>query len=220
MDLSKITENVILGKAEELKILIEDGINNKIDPVDILNQGLLPGMDIVGQKWKEGEMFMPEVLRSAKAMSISMDYLRPMLKEDDMGNAGTMVIGTVAGDLHDIGKDLAAMMFEGACYKVINIGIDQSNENFVNAVKEHKCDVLGMSALLTTTMPRMGEVINSLKEAGIRDEVTVIIGGAPVTEEFAREIGADLYAPNAGTAVEITNEYFKNKVGRAQMPAG
>ncbi len=211
MDLSKITETLISGKSDELKKLVEEAINNDVKPADILNQGLLTGMDAVGQKWKAGEMFMPEVLRCAKAMSSSMDVLRPMLKDDDIGNAGTMIIGTVAGDLHDIGKDLAAMMFEGAGYKVINIGIDQSNENFVNAVKEHKPNLLGMSALLTTTMPRMGEVINSLKEAGIRDQVTVIIGGAPVTEEFADEIGADLYAPNAGTAVEITNEYLQNK---------
>ena len=211
MDLSKISETLISGKADELKKLVEEGVNDNVNPADILNQGLLPGMDAVGKKWKAGDMFMPEVLRSAKAMSISMDYLRPLLKDDDVGNAGTMVIGTVAGDLHDIGKDLAAMMFEGAGYKVINIGIDQSNENFVDAVKEHKCNLLGMSALLTTTMPRMGEVINSLKEAGIRDQVTIIIGGAPVTEEFAEEIGADLYAPNAGSAVDITKEYLQKR---------
>ncbi len=211
MDLSKISDTLITGKADELKKLIEEAVNNDVNPGDILNKGLLPGMDAVGQKWKAGEMFMPEVLRSAKAMSSSMDYLRPMLKDDDMGTAGTLVIGTVAGDLHDIGKDLAAMMFEGAGYKVINIGIDQSNENFINAVKEHKPTLLGMSALLTTTMPRMGEVINSLKETGVRDQLTVIIGGAPVTEEFANEIGADLYAPNAGSAVEITREYLNKK---------
>lgn len=208
-DLSKISETLISGKSKKLKALVEEAVDGGAKPGDILNQGLLPGMDAVGQKWKAGDMFMPEVLRSAKAMSQSMDYLRPLLKEGDIGNAGTMVIGTVAGDLHDIGKDLAAMMFEGAGYKVINIGIDQPEENFVNAVKEHQPTVLGMSALLTTTMPRMGEVINSLKEAGIRDKLAVIIGGAPVTEDFAQEIGADLYAPNAGSAVEITNEFLQ-----------
>ena len=211
MDLSKISETLIAGKVDELKQLTEEYLNSGANPGDILNNGLLPGMDTVGQKWKDGDMFMPEVLRCAKAMSQSMDILRPKLSESDMGNAGTMVIGTVAGDLHDIGKDLAGMMFEGAGYKVINIGIDQPNENFVNAVKEHKPDLLGMSALLTTTMPRMGEVINSLKEAGIREEVAVIIGGAPVTEDFAEEIGADLYAPNAGSAVDIAKEYFEKK---------
>ena len=211
MDLTKITETLIAGKVDELKNQTNEALESGSEPVDILNQGLLPGMDAVGQKWKDGDMFMPEVLRCAKAMSGAMDILRPKLSDSDLGNAGTLVIGTVAGDLHDIGKDLVGMMYEGAGYKVINIGIDQPNEAFVNAVKEHKPDVLGMSALLTTTMPRMGEVINSLKEAGIRDQVAVTVGGAPVTEEFAEEIGADIYAPNAGSAVEITNQYFEKQ---------
>lgn len=211
MDLSKISEKLISGDVEGLKQLTEEALQSDTNPGDILNHGLLPGMDTVGQRWKDGDMFMPEVLRCAKAMSGAMDILRPKLAEGDMGTAGTLVIGTVAGDLHDIGKDLAAMMFEGAGYKVINIGIDQPNENFVKAVKEHKPNLLGMSALLTTTMPRMGEVINSLKEAGIRDQVAVIIGGAPVTEDFAGEIGADLYAPNAGSAVDIAKEYFEKQ---------
>jgi 5-methyltetrahydrofolate--homocysteine methyltransferase len=211
MDLTKISETLIAGKVDELKDQTNEAINSGSDPADVLNKGLLPGMDAVGQKWKDGDMFMPEVLRSAKAMSGAMDILRPKLSEGDLGSAGTLVIGTVAGDLHDIGKDLVGMMFEGAGYKVINIGIDQPNEEFVKAVKEHKPDVLGMSALLTTTMPRMGEVINSLKEAGIRDQVAVTVGGAPVTEEFAEEIGADIYAPNAGSAVDITKEYFEKQ---------
>lgn len=209
-ELGNISETLIKGKVEELKTLTEQVLHSgNVEPADILNQGLLPGMDAVGQRWKNGEMFMPEVLRCAKAMSGAMDIIRPQLTESDMGNAGTMVIGTVAGDLHDIGKDLVGMMFEGAGYKVINIGIDQPNENFVKAAIEHKPDVLGMSALLTTTMPRMGEVINSLKEAGIRDQITVMVGGAPVTEEYAQEIGADLYGANAGTAVDVTKEYFE-----------
>jgi len=208
-DLGKISELLMEGKIDDLKSSTESAIENNVDPGDILNQGLLPGMDAVGERWRNGDMFMPEVLRCAKAMSAAMDIIRPKLTEGDMGSAGTLVIGTVAGDLHDIGKDLAAMMFEGAGYKVINIGIDQPNEEFVKAVKEHKPTLLGISALLTTTMPRMGEIINSLKEAGIRDQVAVIIGGAPVTQEFAEEIGADLYAPNAGSGVEITKEYFE-----------
>ncbi|MCF8301928.1 MAG: corrinoid protein [Bacteroidales bacterium] len=211
-DLGKISETLVTGKVDDLKTLTGQALETDIKPGDILNQGLLPGMDTVSQRWKAGDMFMPEVLRCAKAMGGAMEVLRPHLSESELGNAGTIVIGTVAGDLHDIGKDLAAMMFEGAGYNVINIGIDQPNEAFVKAVKEHKPNVLGMSALLTTTMPRMGEVINSLKEAGIRDQVAVILGGAPVTEEFAKEIGADLYAPNAGSAVEITKEYLESKV--------
>jgi 5-methyltetrahydrofolate--homocysteine methyltransferase len=207
-DLGKLTESLIAGKIEDLKAQTQEAIESEANPGDILNQGLLAGMDIVGQRWKAGEMFMPEVLRCAKAMSAAMEILRPQLTEGELGSAGKMVIGTVAGDLHDIGKDLAAMMFEGAGYQVVNIGIDQPNEAFVEAVKEHKPTVLGISALLTTTMPRMGEIINSLKESGIRDQVAVIIGGAPVTQEFAGEIGADLYAPNAGSAVEIVKEHF------------
>lgn len=211
VDLGKISESLIQGKIEEVKTLTQEAVDAEAPAGDILNHGLLAGMEIVGQKWRNGEMFMPEVLRCAKAMSTGMVILRPILTEGEMGNAGTLVIGTVAGDLHDIGKDLAAMMFEGAGYNVVNIGIDQPNEAFVEAVKEHKPKVLGLSALLTTTMPRMGEVINSLKEAGIREEVSVIIGGAPVTEEFAEEIGADMYAPNAGSAIEIVNNFFANK---------
>ncbi|MCF8308632.1 MAG: corrinoid protein [Bacteroidales bacterium] len=208
-DLGKITETLIQGKVDQLTELTQSAIDSNAEPAKILNEGLLPGMDTVGEKWKNGEMFMPEVLRCAKAMSKSMDILRPKLSEGELGSAGTLVIGTVAGDLHDIGKDLVGMMFEGAGYKVINIGIDQPNENFVNAAIEHKPDVLGMSALLTTTMPRMGEVINSLKEAGIRDQVTVMVGGAPVTEEYAQEIGADLYGANASTAVDVSRDYFE-----------
>jgi 5-methyltetrahydrofolate--homocysteine methyltransferase len=211
MDFSKISETIVLGKSDELVQLVNNAISDNAVPVEILNSGLLPGMDQVGPKWKAGDMFMPEVLRSAKAMSKAMEVVRPLLKADQLGSTGTIVIGTVAGDLHDIGKDLAAMMFEGAGYKVVNIGIDQPNEAFVEAVKEHQPNVLGMSALLTTTMPRMGEVINSLKEAGIRDQVAVIIGGAPVTKEFADEISADLYASNASSAIDLTNEFLQKK---------
>ncbi|MCF8217762.1 MAG: corrinoid protein [Bacteroidales bacterium] len=208
IDLEKISEAITKGQIEQLQEMTTQALDTDTDPGVILNKGLLPGMDKVGQLWREGEMFMPEVLRSAKAMSKAMEILRPRLSEGDLGSAGKMVIGTVAGDLHDIGKDLAGMMFEGAGYEVINIGIDQPNEAFVEAAMKHKPDVLGMSALLTTTMPRMGEVINSLKESGVRDQMAVIIGGAPVTQEFADEIGADLYAPNAGSAVDLTKKYF------------
>lgn len=210
-DLGKVSDLLTQGKINELIEMTNQAIEEGTEAGVLLNQGLLPGMDKVGQLWRNGDMFMPEVLRSAKAMGKSMEILRPLLSKNDLGNAGKLVIGTVAGDLHDIGKDLAGMMFEGAGYEVINLGIDQPNESFVNAAVEYKPDLLGMSALLTTTMPRMGEVINSLKEAGIRDEITVIVGGAPVTKEFADEIGADLYAPNAGSAVDITKQYYAQK---------
>ncbi len=210
MDLSKLSETIVKGQIDEARELTEEAARSGVDVQEIMNQGLIVGMETVGQKWKNDEMFMPEVIRSAKAMSGALDIIRDELDKSGSG-AGTMVIGTVAGDLHDIGKNLAAMMFEGAGYKVINLGIDQPNEAFVNAVKEHKPKVLGISALLTTTMARMGEIINGLKEAGIRDEVTVIIGGAPVTDDFAQEIGADIYAPNARAGVERAEEFFKAK---------
>jgi len=200
--LGKIAELLIAGNIDETVKLTKEALDAKVPPADVLSKGLLAGMDVVGQKFKRGKMFIPEVLRSAKAMSGSMEHLRPLLADADVKSAGTMVIGTVKGDLHDIGKNLVGMMFEGAGFKVINLGIDLSPEVFVNAVKEHNADILGMSALLTTTMPRMAEVIDSLKEAGIRDKVKVIVGGAPVTAEYAEKIGADMYGPNAASAVD------------------
>ena len=209
VDLSKLSESVVKGRIEEARELTEEATRAGVDVQEIMTQGLVVGMETVGQKWKADEMFMPEVIRSAKAMSHAMDSIREELEKTSSG-MGTMVIGTVAGDLHDIGKNLAAMMFEGAGYKVINIGIDQPNDAFIEAVVEHKPKLLGISALLTTTMPRMGEIINGLTEAGIREEVAVIIGGAPVTDEFAQEINADIYAPNARAGVERAEEFFKS----------
>lgn len=206
-DFSKLSEQIIKGRIDEIQAETQKALDAGEAPEDIMNKGLVAGMETVGEKWKADEMFMPEVIRSAKAMSKAMEIIRPQLAAGTSG-AGKMVIGTVSGDLHDIGKDLAGLMFEGAGYEVINIGIDQPNESFINAVKEHKPDILGISALLTTTMPRMGEIVNGLKEAGIRDQVTVIVGGAPVTEEYAQECGADLYAPNARSGVEKVREHL------------
>lgn len=210
VDMTELSEGIIKGKIDEVKELAEQALNDGMSPEDVMNKGLVAGMEQVGEKWKADEMFMPEVIRSAKAMSGAMDVVRPNLSADSEGG-GAMVIGTVEGDLHDIGKDLAAMMFEGAGYRVVNVGIDQPAEEFVKAVKEHQPAVLGLSALLTTTMPRMGEVVNALKEAGIRDQVAIIVGGAPVTEEYAQECGADLYAANARNGVEKVREFFANK---------
>jgi 5-methyltetrahydrofolate--homocysteine methyltransferase len=210
VEMKEISNGVIEGKIDEVRSLAEQALSEGIDAEEIMNHGLVVGMDAVGERWKNDEMFMPEVLRSAKAMSGAMDLIRDQLANTD-SQVGTMVIGTVEGDLHDIGKDLAGMMFEGAGYKVVNVGVDQPTEIFIEAVKEHKPQLLGLSALLTTTMPRMGDIINELKEAGIRDQVAVIIGGAPVTDEFAQSIGADLYAPNARSGVERAREFFKKK---------
>ena len=208
VEMKSIADCIISGKIDEAKEMTQQAVDEGTAAETIMTQGLIVGMETVGQRWKNDEMFLPEVLRSAKAMRNAIDLIRQDLA-DSGSNAGTMVIGTVEGDLHDIGKDLAAMMFEGAGYKVVNLGIDQPNDIFVDAVKEHKPDLLGISALLTTTMPKMGEIINSLEEAGIRDEVAVIIGGAPVTEEFAESIGADIYAANARNGVDKAREYFK-----------
>jgi corrinoid protein of di/trimethylamine methyltransferase len=200
--LAKLAEMIIAGRVDDVATLTKELIDAGTDPEVVLSQGLMPGMDVVGRRFRACEMFIPEVLRSAKAMSKGTDILRPLLSEAQAMGAGKFVIGTVKGDLHDIGKNLVAMMFEGAGFQVINLGIDLDAQVFVDAVKEHKPDILGISALLTTTMPRMGEAINALKEAGIRDQVKVIVGGAPVTAEYAEKIGADAYGPNAAMAVE------------------
>jgi corrinoid protein of di/trimethylamine methyltransferase len=172
------------------------------EATEILNKGLLPGMDIVGQRFKAAEMFIPEVLRSAKTMHASMEILRPLLSETEAAGSGTVVIGTMEGDLHDIGKNLVGMMLEGAGFTIVDLGTSVEPQKFVDAVKEHKPKIVGMSALLTTTMPKMGETVNALKEAGVRDQIKVMAGGAPVTQDFVDEIGADAYGSNATAAVE------------------
>ena len=173
---------------------------------DVLSGGLIPGMDEVGRDFKAGELFVPEVLIAARAMHAGMDILKPLLAESGIPSAGTCVIGTVKGDLHDIGKNLVRMMVEGAGFTTIDIGTDVSGEGFVEAVREHKPDVIGMSALLTTTMVNMKSTIETLEEAGVRDSVKIMIGGAPVTQAFSDEIGADGYAPDAASAVDLVRE--------------
>jgi len=204
--LGKITESLIAGNVDGVAELTKESLDGGSEAQDILEKGLLSGMDVVGQRFKANEMFIPEVLRCAKAMSGAMEILRPLLIEAGAAMVGSMLIGTVKGDLHDIGKNLVGMMFEGAGFEVINLGTDVDVQQFVDGVKEHKPSIIGLSALLTTTMPKMGETINALKEAGIRDQVKVMIGGAPVTVAYAEEIGADGYASNAASAVEKGKE--------------
>lgn len=204
--LGKMAESLIAGNIDEVVNLTREALDGGAAPSDILDQGLLGGMDVVGQRFKAEEMFIPEVLRCAKCMHGAMEILRPLLVETGVEPIGTLVIGTVKGDLHDIGKNLVGMMFEGAGFEVVDIGIDIDVQSFVEAVKEHKPDIVGMSALLTTTMPKMGETINALKEAGIRDQVKIMVGGAPVTSAFGDEIGADAYASNAASAVDKAKE--------------
>ena len=198
----KMSELLILGNVEEIKKVTQKALDEGSQASDILQKGLLAGMDVIGQRFKAGEMFIPEVLRSAKTMHASMEILRPLLSESEASGTGTVVIGTVEGDLHDIGKNLVGMMLEGAGFRVVDLGTDVQPEAFLAAAKEHKPQILAMSALLTTTMPKMGETLNVLKEAGIRDQIKVMAGGAPVTQDFINEIGADAYGSNATVAVE------------------
>ena len=204
--LGKMAEFLIAGNIDEVVNLTKEALDGGASPADILDQGLLAGMDVVGQRFKAEEMFIPEVLRCAKCMHGAMEILRPLLAETGAESIGTLIIGTVKGDLHDIGKNLVGMMFEGAGFNVVDLGIDKEPQMFVDAIKEHKAKLLGMSALLTTTMPKMGETINAIKEAGIRDQVKILVGGAPITSSFAEEIGADGYASNAASAVEKGKE--------------
>ena len=204
--LGKMAESLIAGKIDEVVDLTKEALDGGAAPADILDQGLLAGMDVVGQRFKAEEMFIPEVLRCAKCMHGAMEILRPLLAETGAEPIGTLIIGTVKGDLHDIGKNLVGMMFEGAGFEVVDIGIDKEPQVFVDAIKEHNAKLIGMSALLTTTMPKMVETIDAIKEAGIRDQVKILVGGAPITAAFAEEIGADGYASNAASAVDKGKE--------------
>jgi 5-methyltetrahydrofolate--homocysteine methyltransferase len=201
-DYEQLKQLVIDGDGEGTIRVTRQLIDSGAGAREILDGGLLPAMDIVGQRMRSGESFIPEVLLSARTMQGALDILKPLLAEGDTGNTGTAVIGTVEGDLHDIGKNLVAMMLEGAGFKVVNLGTGVTVAQFIIAVKEHKPQIVGMSALLTTTVVRMPEVIAALKADGLRDSVKVMVGGAPVTQAYADEIGADGYGANAAMAVD------------------
>ncbi len=205
--LSEISTLVIEGNFDDMPDKTNAALEEGLSPGEILNDGLMPGMDHVGVEFKAGNMFVPEVLRSAKAMQASMNIIRPMLAETGAETKGTILLGTVKGDLHDIGKNLVGMMCEGAGFDIVDLGKDVEPETFVEAVKEHKPKILGMSALLTTTMRAMESTIKALEEAGVRDTVKIMIGGAPVTQTFAEEIGADGYAPNAASASDMAKQF-------------
>lgn len=194
------------GDAGELSELIREAMESGMSAQTILDDGLIAGMDIIGEKMSSGEMFIPEVLRSAKAMSGCIEYLTPMLGEDSNQKRGTIVIGTVKGDLHDIGKNLVSMMLESGGFEVIDLGIDVPPEKFVTAVREKDADMLCMSALLTTTMPMMKTTIDAITEAGLKDHVKILVGGAPVTNTFADGIQADGYSPDAGFATKLAKQ--------------
>jgi 5-methyltetrahydrofolate--homocysteine methyltransferase len=207
--LSKISSCVIEGNMNNIQDLTNQALEEGISAKDILDQGLMPGMDHVGVEFKAGNMFVPEVLRSAKTMGSSMEILKPILAETGVEMIGKVILGTVKGDLHDIGKNLVGMMCEGAGFEVIDLGKDISPEQFVDAIKEYNPDIVGMSALLTTTMRTMESTIKSIEEAGLRDKVKIMVGGAPVTNDFAEKIGADAYASNAATAAEMATKFIK-----------
>ena len=201
--LQQIASNLYDGEDQEVAQLVQQALDQDMPPGEILQGGLIAGMDEVGRDFKAGELFVPEVLIAARAMHAGMRVLRPFLAESDASSAGKYIIGTVKGDLHDIGKNLVRMMLEGAGFDTVDLGTDVEPQGFVDAVREHKPQLLGMSALLTTTMVQMKSTIDALEEAGLRDSVKIMIGGAPVTDAFAQEIGADAYAADAASAVDV-----------------
>jgi 5-methyltetrahydrofolate--homocysteine methyltransferase len=209
--LEHISTAVIEGELDEIVDLTEDALDEDLSAQEILDNGLMAGMDYVGVEFKAGNMFVPEVLRSAKTMQMSMEVLKPLLAETGAQMTGKVLLGTVKGDLHDIGKNLVGMMCEGAGFEVKDIGKDVAPEGFIEAIKEFEPHIVGMSALLTTTMRVMESTIKALEEAGLRDRVKVMIGGAPVTQAFADQIGADGYASNAASAADLAKRF----VGKA-----
>lgn len=227
LDLNSLDDDELVQQMHDdlydgLKEEIEEGVHillgREWTPYDVLTKALVEGMRIVGIDFRDGILFVPEVLLAANAMKAGMSILRPLLAETGAPRVGKMVIGTVKGDIHDIGKNLVAMMMEGAGFEVINIGINNPVENYLEAIEEHQPDLLGMSALLTTTMPYMKVVIDTLKEKGMRDDYVVLVGGAPLNEEFADAIGADAYCRDAAVAVETAKEFMARK--HNQLAAG
>jgi 5-methyltetrahydrofolate--homocysteine methyltransferase len=204
--LEKMANALIAGNQDEVIELTQKALDKGAEAKEILDKGLLSGMDVVGKRFKAGDLFIPEVLLCARCMHGAMDILKPLLSESDASGVGTYVIGTVEGDLHDIGKNLVSMMLQGAGFKVVDLGTNVTAAQYVDAVKKHKPKIIGMSALLTTTMPKMEETIQALREAGIRDQVKIMAGGAPVTQDFVDKIGADAYGANAALAVEKAKE--------------
>ena len=207
--LNDISENLQRGKAKVVKELVQQAIDQGIPAQQILDEGLLSGMNVVGEKFKNNEVFVPEVLVAARAMNMGASLLKPLLAESGLKASGRVCIGTVKGDLHDIGKNLVKMMMEGKGLEVIDLGTDVAPETFVETAQKENCSVICCSALLTTTMGVMGEVVKAAEAAGIRDHVKIMVGGAPVTEAFCQQINADKYTPDAATAADVAVELCK-----------
>ena len=209
--LSEISTALQRGKAKIVKELIEKALSEGVDAKDILNEGLLSGMDIIAGKFKINEVYVPEVLIAARAMNAGTEMLKPHLAESGVKPIGKAILGTVKGDLHDIGKNIVRMMFEGKGIEVTDLGVDVTPEKFVEAFKQEKPDVVGMSALLTTTMPEMKETVDAFVASGLREGAYIMVGGAPVTDDYCKSIGADYYAPDAATAAEAAKQAILSK---------
>ena len=201
--LDQISERLQKGRADEVRLLVQQAIDEGISAQTILQEGLISGMGIIGERFKKNEVFVPDILAAARAMNQGASLLKPLLAADGVKAVGRVCIGTVRGDLHDIGKNLVKMMMEGRGLEVVDLGTDVAPERFVQAAKEQDCQVICLSALLTTTKGVMEEVVRAAEAAGIRNSVRIMVGGAPVTEAFCRQIGADAYTPDAVTAADI-----------------
>lgn len=207
--LEKIAQEIPRGNSETVEQLVKEALSAEITAEKILNEGLIEGMNVVSVRFKNNECFLPEVLISAKAMSMGLEIIKPRLAESNVKSLGKVVIGSIQGDLHDIGKNIVAMLMQGAGFEVVDLGADVPVDRFVESAKKEQADLVGISSLLITTMTNMKSVIDGLENAGIKDRIKVIIGGAPVTQDFANTIGADGYAPDAATGVDVAKNLLK-----------
>jgi methylmalonyl-CoA mutase cobalamin-binding domain/chain len=214
--LKGLYDNTLIGNAPEVKELTEQGVATGLEPESMLYDALIPSLEEVGARFERGDFFVPEMLIAARAMQGALDILRPLLAETGAQTVGTYVMGTVKGDVHDIGKNLVNIMLEGAGFTVYDLGVNVAPEVFIEKINEHKPDIVGFSAFLTTTMPMFKANINALEKAGIRDNVIVMVGGAPVTQEYADKVGADGYAADASTAVRMAKDLIQKK--RSAVP--
>jgi 5-methyltetrahydrofolate--homocysteine methyltransferase len=208
--LKTIKEMVIGGKFKDIEEQVQRAVDSGADLNRLINDALISAMDIVGKKFADGDIYVPEMLVSATTMKRGLDIIKPLLRSAEVENRGTILMGTVKGDLHDIGKNLVTMMLEGAGFRIIDLGVNVEIENLIDVLKKEKADILGLSALLTTTMPEMKKVIETLKAEGLRDQVKVIVGGAPIDQGFADKIGADGYGADAAEAVQLARRLVVN----------
>jgi len=204
--MGQIAEKVVEGNEAEVETLVKEALRRKVDAKSILEESFVVGLDVVGDKFTKGELFLPEMLMASVAVKAGLEILRPFLTKSKVKPAGIMVTGTVVGDIHDIGKNIVSMMCEGSGFKVIDLGVDVTAEKFIGAAKKHNADIIAMSALLSTTMENMGSIIQAIRSAELNEDIKIMVGGAPVTEDFADAIGADGYAPDAGLAVKKARE--------------